>query len=208
MDHPTLANITDARHVESFGKKGGGLHWLSKHRLPIPNTLVVPYSTSEMLDREADAGFAQLRNHLKDKIQPEKLYAVRSSANLEDDKEHSFAGQFLSRTNVQGLDAVIAALRDVLNSSRSETLQPYMKKLNEAGKQLKMAVLVQDMITPQISGVAFSKNPTTGLDEVVIEAVVTGVDDARRLLRADGYLFVDGRTIYGMKDFTVSCQEH
>ncbi len=44
--------------------------------------------------------------------------------------------------------------------------------------------------------------------EVVIEAVVTGVDDARRLLRADGYLFVDGRTIYGMKDFTVSCREH
>ena len=44
--------------------------------------------------------------------------------------------------------------------------------------------------------------------EVVIEAVVTGVDDTRRLLRADGYLFVDGRTIYGMKDFTVSCREH
>ncbi len=44
--------------------------------------------------------------------------------------------------------------------------------------------------------------------EVVIEAVVTAVDDTRRLIRADGYLFVDGRTIYGMKDFTVRCQEH
>ena len=44
--------------------------------------------------------------------------------------------------------------------------------------------------------------------EVVVEAVVTSVDNDRRLLRGDGYLFVDGRTIYGLKDFTVSCQEH
>ena len=39
--------------------------------------------------------------------------------------------------------------------------------------------------------------------EVTVEAVVTGVDEAGRLLRADGYLCVDGRVIYAMKDFTV-----
>jgi len=39
--------------------------------------------------------------------------------------------------------------------------------------------------------------------EVTVEAVVTHVDAARRLLRADGYLSVDGRVIYGMKDFTL-----
>ena len=196
MVHSMLADITDTRHVESFGKKGGGLHWLSKHRLPIPNTLVVPYSTSEMLEHEADAGFAQLRDQLKDKLQPEKLYAVRSSANLEDDKELSFAGQFLSRTNMQGLDQVMNAVHEVLNSSRSETLQPYLKKLGEAGKQLKMAVLVQEMITPQISGVAFSKNPTTGLDEVVIEAV-HGLGEA---LMQDGV--TPERWIYRWGQFT------
>ena len=38
---------------------------------------------------------------------------------------------------------------------------------------------------------------------VVIEAVVTEVDDESRLVRADGYLAVDGRIIYQMKDFTV-----
>ena len=38
--------------------------------------------------------------------------------------------------------------------------------------------------------------------EVTVEAVVTAVDEARRLIRADGYLSVDGRVIYGMKDFT------
>ncbi|MEO8145300.1 MAG: beta-ketoacyl synthase N-terminal-like domain-containing protein [Betaproteobacteria bacterium] len=39
--------------------------------------------------------------------------------------------------------------------------------------------------------------------EVTVEAIVTAVDDSRRLLRADGYLSVDGRVIYGMKDFTL-----
>jgi 3-hydroxymyristoyl/3-hydroxydecanoyl-(acyl carrier protein) dehydratase len=38
---------------------------------------------------------------------------------------------------------------------------------------------------------------------VTIEAVVTGVDDASRLLTAEGFLAVDGRLIYGMKQFSV-----
>ncbi len=39
--------------------------------------------------------------------------------------------------------------------------------------------------------------------EVTVEAIVTEVDEDRRLLRADGYLSVDGRVIYSMKDFTL-----
>ncbi len=34
-----------------------------------------------------------------------------------------------------------------------------------------MAVIIQDMIDPVLSGVSFSKNPITGLDEIVVEAV-------------------------------------
>ena len=39
--------------------------------------------------------------------------------------------------------------------------------------------------------------------EVTVEAVVTEVDEVRRMLRADGYLSVDGRVIYAMKEFTL-----
>lgn len=196
MDHSFLADVSDARHVDSFGKKGIGLHWLAKHRLRIPHTLVVTYSASEMIEHDPQTGFAKLKDALKDRLEPAEAYAVRSSANLEDDKELSFAGQFLTRTNVQGLDAVMSAIHDVLNSSKSETLQPYMKKLGETGKELKMAVLVQKMVAPQISGVAFSKNPTTGLDEVVIEAV-HGLGEA---LMQDG--ITPARWIYRWGQFT------
>jgi hypothetical protein len=39
--------------------------------------------------------------------------------------------------------------------------------------------------------------------QVTVEAVVTEIDDARRLIRAEGFLVVDGRVIYQMKDFAI-----
>lgn len=39
--------------------------------------------------------------------------------------------------------------------------------------------------------------------EVIVQAAVTSVDDERRVLRANGFLSVDGRLIYSMKDFEI-----
>ena len=39
--------------------------------------------------------------------------------------------------------------------------------------------------------------------QVEVVCAITGVDERRKLLRADGFLSVDGLTIYQMKDFTV-----
>ncbi len=40
-------------------------------------------------------------------------------------------------------------------------------------------------------------------DQVVIEATITAIDDEQRLIRADGYLAVDGKVIYQLKDFSL-----
>ena len=42
--------------------------------------------------------------------------------------------------------------------------------------------------------------PTNRL--VTVEAWITAVDDERRIMTADGFLSVDGKTIYQMNDFT------
>ncbi|MEA3545614.1 MAG: hypothetical protein U9R69_10410, partial [Thermodesulfobacteriota bacterium] len=39
--------------------------------------------------------------------------------------------------------------------------------------------------------------------KVLVEAVVTAVDDGSRTLKADGYLSVDGKIIYQLKDFSI-----
>ncbi len=40
-------------------------------------------------------------------------------------------------------------------------------------------------------------------DQVVIEAMITAIDDEQRVIRADGYLAVDGKVIYQLKDFSL-----
>ena len=43
--------------------------------------------------------------------------------------------------------------------------------------------------------------------QVTVEAVVTAIDDAQRLIHADGFLIVDGRVIYQMKRFTLRLRD-
>jgi PfaB family protein len=40
-------------------------------------------------------------------------------------------------------------------------------------------------------------------DEVTIQAVITDIDDTSKIIKADGFLTVDGRIIYQMKDFAL-----
>ena len=40
---------------------------------------------------------------------------------------------------------------------------------------------------------------------VQVEASITSIDPVRRMLVADGFLIVDGRTVYELKDFALEC---
>ena len=40
-------------------------------------------------------------------------------------------------------------------------------------------------------------------EKVTVQAVITDIDQERRLIRADGFLTVDGRIIYQMNDFAL-----
>jgi 3-hydroxymyristoyl/3-hydroxydecanoyl-(acyl carrier protein) dehydratase len=44
-------------------------------------------------------------------------------------------------------------------------------------------------------------------DKVVVEATVTAIDDEAKQLKADGFLAVDGKIIYQMKDFSLKLIE-
>ena len=171
MDYHYVVDIREIRHREIIGRKGAGLSWLSRNRLTIPKTMALTYEACEKIGANGDLGPLELSSLLASHVDPEKRYAVRSSASLEDGKEFSFAGQFLTKTNVQGLAALGEAVRSVIASGKSESIQSYFNTIGEHDRKPQMAVLIQEMIDPILSGVAFSKNPTTGLDEVVIEAV-------------------------------------
>ena len=106
---------------------------------------------------------------LADTLDAETRYAVRSSANVEDSDEASYAGQFATELDVSA-DQVAAAVARVRQSGQSERVAAYQDHIGSS-KPIDVTVMIQPMVEPVVSGVAFSRNPMTGLNEVVIEAI-------------------------------------
>ena len=93
---------------------------------------------------------------------------MRSSASIEDSGEQSFAGQFETVLNVKKED-VSGAITKCWQSLYSPCVSIYAKQGNY---ERKMAVLIQEMIYPEVSGVAFSLHPVTkDSNSIVIEAI-------------------------------------
>ena len=105
--------------------------------------------------------------------------AVRSSAAAEDGSSASFAGQFESVLGVDGgeLDAVWQAIRKVWMSAFSAHAFAYVTRSEVGQERVRMAVVVQEMVDPIVSGVAFSADPVTGRRDVAVVSAVFGVGE-------------------------------
>jgi pyruvate,water dikinase len=100
----------------------------------------------------------------------EKPVVVRSSAVGEDASNSSFAGIHESYVNVRGTEAIMGRIKLVWASLWSDAAMLYRKELGLTVEESTMAVVVQEMIEGQRSGVAFGINPNEP-SQAVIEAV-------------------------------------
>ncbi len=129
-----------------------------------------------LADAGGSRGAEAVRTGLVAVVDPGLRYVIRSSANVEDHGQRSFAGQFASISGVAGVDDIVTAIREVVASGRSDRVRQYASRVGADPELLRMAVIVQEMVPPVVSGVAFSRDPVTGFDHVVIEAVMGGGD--------------------------------
>ena len=143
------------------GAKAANLAWLIEHGYRVPKGIVV----------------GQDVEGIDDWVRPGQRYAVRSSASVEDRPDFSFAGQFTSVLEVEGAAGVRAAIEQVMASARDARLEPYLAHAGVDPDDVEMHVIVQEMVPAVAAGVAFSRNPLTGLTDVLIEAV-PGTGDA------------------------------
>ena len=132
------------------------------------------------------------------------LVAVRSSASAEDLPDASFAGQQDTYLNVER-DALVDRVRDCWASLFTVRAVSYREEQGFDHEDVVMAVVVQQMVDAEKSGVLFTHDPTTGAPTPVVEAawglgegVVSGTvtPDTYRL-DADG----------AVTDVTVATQE-
>jgi pyruvate,water dikinase len=157
----------------SIGKKASGLKALSERGYRIPKTWVIPWDVYERYLANEVKMVDDLCAALEGILDPTIEYAIRSSANIEDGAESSYAGQFKTVLRVQGVAAVVQAVWSIWATAQSPEVSSYGEK--RGGQPLnavRMAVIIQEMVSPAVSGVAFSRNPMTGADEIVIEAVL------------------------------------
>jgi len=106
---------------------------------------------------------------LTDKLDKTKLYAVRSSGTKEDLDDHSFAGQYKTFLNVREED-VPGNIIGCYKSMFDEVILSYLIDSTIGTDDLKMSVVVQEMVDADYSGICFTINPATGKDtEELIE---------------------------------------
>jgi len=163
--------ILSARSLEgtnSYGGKADGLRFLSDHGFNVPRFYLLPH---ELLAAVADD--VVLNNVLEQwksdyAVADNSLWAVRSSAGMEDGTAKSFAGLFRTEINVPAT-GLRAAIRNVYDGF-AKVDRHYAEQ-----KESEFNIVLQEMLSPDYAGVAFSLHPLTGSEEVVFANLIPGL---------------------------------
>lgn len=94
----------------------------------------------------------------------DRRYSVRSSATVEDNKNQSFAGLFVTNLNVNK-ENIDNSIQNVYNSVLSERVMKYCQKFNT--KRPYMSVVIQYFNEPKYSGVWLGNSLNSGILEWV-----------------------------------------
>ena len=180
---------------ERIGKKAANLVFLKKNNFNIPESEVINSNTISFFlsslkieegrlgkiffslsEKEAINELKAIRKRIlfsKEKIKIPKLSAqnliIRSSSNLEDSSESSFAGIFESKRVSNNEEEIKRGIKNVLAESFSEKVYYYLKNKNI--KEIpKISLLVQEFIEGDVSGVLFTKFRKNALSGFLINA--------------------------------------
>ncbi len=158
-------HVTDSSKSQ-VGGKGWMLLRLSERGYRVPAFFIIPTDYDLSLTDSIATELAKL---------PGGAFSVRSSVDLEDGINHSFAGLFETHLHVPTA-LVIEKIHEVKKSVESLRVQAYLTDKGLTNR-LKMAVVVQEMISAEFSGVSFSRSPIGRSSDILIE-VIEGVGEA------------------------------
>ncbi len=176
-----IIDLQDVREddLARVGRKALHLGLMMRAGFPVPRGFVIPTDACEEAIRSSGEHI-ELDERLQATIiaayraRGFRRVAVRSSATLEDLHHASFAGIYTTRINVASEAQLINAIADCLRSMKAPHTALYMQYvgLNKNGSGLGMAVVVQEMVDAEVSGVIYTLNPVTfSRDECVVNSV-------------------------------------
>lgn len=140
----------------NIGTKAKNLFQMRENGIPVP-----PFFCVSKDDAGRAAAFAA------DYLNDCKYVSVRSSANAEDGKDTSFAGQFLTELNVP-VNEINAVVEKVCTVPSGKSFEEYCRQNHISPENIQLCAIVQQMIPAEYSGVIFTANPQGILNETVI----------------------------------------
>ena len=121
-----IVDITKKKPPISVGNKAFNLRKLSDIGMRIPKTYAVKWDAYQRYIRDDTTLIEELKAEIIKTIEPDRSYAVRSSANIEDSIDRSFAGQFKTVLHVQGVDNILQAVWGVWSSALTPAVKTYL----------------------------------------------------------------------------------
>src|SRR5574337_275521 len=176
-----IIDLQDVREgdLTRVGRKALHLGMMMRAGFTVPRGFVIPTDACEQAIRSSGKQI-ELDEQLQAAIVAAyraggfARVAVRSSATLEDLGYASFAGIYTTCVNVASEVELIQAVVECLRSLQTPQTALYRQQvgLEENGCELGMAVLVQEMVDAEVSGVIYTLNPVTfSRDECVVNSV-------------------------------------
>ncbi|MGR4051650.1 phosphoenolpyruvate synthase [Kosakonia cowanii] len=104
----------------------------------------------------------------------ERFWAVRSSCSDEDARQASFAGQMDSFLFQRGLQQLVDAVKGVMMSTWSARTMAYRQRKGLALSAIHCAVIVQEMVEGEVSGVLFTAHPVSGSRQTMLISAAWG----------------------------------
>ncbi|MCO7261385.1 phosphoenolpyruvate synthase [Dickeya zeae] len=158
-----LLDRTDADDISQLAKAGAQIRqWI----------IDTPFQPE--LEQAIRSAYQQLADG-----EPQASFAVRSSATAEDMPDASFAGQQETFLNVQGIDAVMVAVKHVFASLFNDRAISYRVHQGYDHRGVALSAGVQRMVRSDLaaSGVMFTLDTESGFDQVVFITAAWGLGE-------------------------------
>ena len=157
---------------QSFGGKADGLLLLCKKGFRVPSFYIIPNTTIQSII-SGKYTITSLCTEWIENVHPEKesLWAVRSSAEVEDGKNKSYAGMFTTEINCKPEVLEIAFEKVIAGFKR---VQKEIPEYHQTGN-FRFNIVLQQMICGELSGVGFSVDPLAQVSDNPIINIIPGL---------------------------------
>lgn len=217
--------------ISTAGGKGANLGEMTQAGIPVPSGAVLSAAAYQLFMEKNKINTAaapeQIRTDITGGTFPDEIkesilgyyrtlgdkkrVAIRSSATAEDLADASFAGQQETYLNVIGEEMLLNSIKACYASLWNNRAVSYRKTQGYSNTNTALAVVIQQMIESEKSGVLFTSNPAGSKNEILVnasyglgESVVSG------LVSPDEYLCSRGgkilQTIIGSKETQIIYQ--